>query len=461
VQSVKKYDVIIVGCGPAGIFTAIELIKHAKDKFKILMIDKGADIEERKKTRDYLCGWGGAGAFADGKVNLTHEIGGWLNDILAERELKKLIMYVDKIWQELAPESIVYMPDDDAVAELKMRARRAHLKLISYPTRHIGTDKTAQALFRAKKMLEPYVEIKLKTEVKRILVEDNKVTGIELSDGEKIHGRYVVVAPGRSGAKWFVSEVRRLGIPLRINPVDIGVRVEVLSDVLAELTDIQYEPKLIYYSKTFDDKVRTFCVNPYGFVVKERYEDIVTVNGHSYQNKKSDNTNFAILVTSYFTWPFKDPIEYGKSIARLANLLSGGSVLVQRLGDLLRGRRSTPERISRSAVEPTLTDAIPGDISYALPHRILTDILEMLEALNKIAPGVYSDHTLLYAVEVKFYSARVDVTTELEAKGIRNLFAIGDGAGITRSLAQASASGVIAARAILRREGLLKESLLF
>jgi len=224
---------------------------------------------------------------------------------------------------------------------------------------------------------------------------------------------------------------------------------------MAELTEILYEPKFLYYSPTYDDVVRTFCVNPRGFVITERYEDVITTNGHSYESKKSDNTNFALLISSRFTEPFKDPISYGKHIARLANLLSGGSVLIQRLGDLKRGRRSTTERLRKSIVEPTLKVAVPGDISYVLPHRHLVGILEALKALDNIAPGIFSDHTLLYVTEVKFYSSRVDVTPEMETKKVKNLFTIGDGAGISRGLAQASATGVIAARAILRREKII------
>jgi uncharacterized FAD-dependent dehydrogenase len=260
---------------------------------------------------------------------------------------------------------------------------------------------------------------------------------------------YVVAVPGRDGAEWFANEALRLKLDMSINPVDIGVRVEVPSVVMEYLTDAVYESKLIYYSKSFDDKVRTFCMNPYGEVVMENNSGLITVNGHSYAERRTENTNFALLVSKTFTEPFKEPISYGKNIATLANMLGGG-VLVQRLGDLLSGRRSTPERIQRGLVEPTLSEATPGDLSLVFPYRHLVSILEMLEAMDKIAPGVYSHHTLLYGAEVKFYSSRPALTPNLETQ-VQNLFAAGDGAGVTRGLAQASASGVIVAREIVNR----------
>jgi len=294
------------------------------------------------------------------------------------------------------------------------------------------------------------VDIATGLEGKHILVDGGRVAGVS-TDESKIYGRYVVLAPGRSGSEWLVSEARRLGLNMTSNPVDLGVRVEAPAAIMEELTNILYEPKFVYYSKQFDDKTRMFCVCPYGRVITERYEDIITVNGESYFDDKTKNTNFAILVSTMFTEPFKEPIAYGKYIARLANIISGG-VIVQRLGDLRRGRRSTPERISRSIVEPTLRSATPGDLSYVLPYRYLTDIVEMLDALDRVAPGIASDHTLLYGVEVKFYSSRLKLSNELETE-IGNLYAVGDGAGVTRSLMQASISGIIAARSILRREG--------
>jgi hypothetical protein len=293
------------------------------------------------------------------------------------------------------------------------------------------------------------LDIRPHCRVKHILVNDSSVTGIALENGEEISADYVVAAPGRAGAKWAQEEARRLGIGSVPSPVDIGVRVEVPAEVLTPLTEAAYEAKLIHYSYTFDDKVRTFCMNPHGEVVIEDLDGLLTVNGHSYSSRKSENSNFAILVSSSFTEPFNDPISYGQYIARLANFLGKG-VIVQRLGDLQAGRRTTAVRLERCLTRPTLKAATPGDLSFALPYRHLIDILEMIEALALLAPGVNSRHTLLYGVEVKFYSNRLRLTSELETH-IRNLFFIGDGAGITRGLIQASASGVIAARSILRR----------
>jgi uncharacterized FAD-dependent dehydrogenase len=285
--------------------------------------------------------------------------------------------------------------------------------------------------------------------VEALTAEGEKIRGVTLSDGSVIHSHFVIAAPGRSGARWMKEQAASLGLKTKATSVDIGVRVELPAVVLRGITDITYESKLIHYSKTFDEKVRTFCMNPYGEVVTEENEGITTVNGHSYARKRSENTNFAILVSSAFTEPFDDPIAYGRYIARLANLLGGGPI-VQRLGDLLAGRRSNPERIARCLTRPTLPSATPGDLSYVFPYRHLLSITEMLEALEKLAPGVYSRHTLLYGVEVKFYSNRIEVTPDMETK-VENLFAVGDGAGISRGLLQASASGMLAARAIAAR----------
>lgn len=294
------------------------------------------------------------------------------------------------------------------------------------------------------------IEFKPRSDVKGLIVKDGIVEGVETVNGEKYYGKYVIVAPGRSGAEWLQSEAQALGLKTLNNPVDVGIRVEVLASVMEELTNALYEPKFIYYSKSFDDQVRTFCVAPYGEVITESYNGVLTVNGQSYAERKTENTNFAILVSTSFTEPFKEPIAYGKYLARLSNLLSGG-VIIQRLGDLESGRRSTPERIARSVVPPTLKNATPGDLSFVLPYRYLADIREMLQALDKITPGIHSRDTLLYGIEVKFYSSRLQLSNCLETK-IRNLFTIGDGAGVTRGLVQASASGVIVAREIIKRE---------
>jgi uncharacterized FAD-dependent dehydrogenase len=295
--------------------------------------------------------------------------------------------------------------------------------------------------------LEPRVAVRTGTTVESITVRGGAATGVTCTDGSRFDADAVIVAPGRQGAAWLVDECRRLGIGVRTNPVDIGVRVEVPAVVLEPLTSVLYESKLIYYAHTFDDPVRTFCMNPHGVVSVENYGDVVTVNGHSYADHKTEYTNFALLVSTDFTQPFDDPITYGKSIARLANLL-GEDIIVQRLGDLLAGHRSTAERLRRSTVHPTLTGATPGDLSFVLPFRHLRDILDMLEALDALSPGVNARDTLLYGVEVKFYSARPQLDQGLQTE-VENLYAIGDGAGVTRGLVQASASGVLAARSIL------------
>jgi len=317
--------------------------------------------------------------------------------------------------------------------------------------RHLGTENCVPLLKKIRNALEKKVDVLFNTPVKEILVENGKVMGVLLENGTRVNADYVICGPGRVGAQWIKNEVQRLGIPSMPSPVDIGVRVEAPASILQKLTDIAYEAKFIYYSKTFDDKVRTFCMNPFGEVVTETIDEIVTVNGHSYANKKTENTNFAILVSNTFTEPFNDPIGYGKYIARLANFLGNG-VIIQRLGDLLDGRRSTPDRINRCITRPTLISATPGDLSFVLPYRHLKSIIEMLEALDRITPGIFSRHTLLYGVEVKFYTNRVKISPALETD-IQNLFLIGDGAGITRGLMQASISGILAGDEILKRTG--------
>ena len=456
-----RADVVIVGCGPAGIFTALELTQRSD--LKIVMVDKGPDIEKRvcltRMGREcagcspcaMLCGWGGAGAFSDGKLTLSADVGGWLENYVGREELTQLIDYVDKMYLAFGAPTTVFGTDADVIEELQRRAQLAGLKLIPVRIRHLGTEKCADVIKAMRDYLSERVRILTERQVARVLVDGSVATGVELVDGTKIHAKYVVLAPGRSGAEWLKKITKELNLKAYNNPVDIGVRVEVPAPVMEPLTKYLYEPKLIYFSKCFDDQVRTFCFNPYGEVITESYEDVITVNGHSFLNKKTKNTNFAILVSTSFTEPFKEPIAYGKYIARLANLLSGG-IIVQRLGDLEEGRRSTPERIKRNIVEPTLKSATPGDLSFVLPYRYLANILEMLQAMDKLAPGVYSRYTLLYGVEVKFYSSRLELTRELETK-VSNLYAIGDGAGITRGLVQASASGVIVARSILQKEG--------
>jgi uncharacterized FAD-dependent dehydrogenase len=455
-----KYDVIIVGAGPAGIFSAIELTE--KNKLNILMLDRGPDINQRKcpASRGFECvhcepclllsGWGGAGAFSDGKLTLSTEVGGWLDQYVSSKELTELVNHVDEIYLKFGATEHVYGTDVEKIEEIERKASLAGLKLIRQKIRHMGTERCGQTLRKMRQELNSKVEFKPKTEVKGLIVKNGTVEGVETVNGEKYFGKYVIVAPGRSGAEWLQSEAQALGLKTLNNPVDVGLRVEVLASVMEELTSVLYEPKFIYYSKSFDDQMRTFCVAPYGEVITESYNGVLTVNGESYAERKTENTNFAILVSTSFTEPFKEPIAYGKYLARLSNLLSGG-VMIQRLGDLESGRRSTPERIARSVVSPTLKNATPGDLSFVLPYRYLADIREMLHALDKIAPGIHSRDTLLYGIEVKFYSSRLQLSNCLETK-IHNLFTIGDGGGVTRGLVQASASGLIVAREIIKRE---------
>jgi len=458
----QQYDVIIVGAGPAGIFSALELANNTD--LRIIMLEKGPDIDKRRcpATRGLGCvncepcsllsGWGGAGAFSDGKLTISTSVGGWLSEYVGEENLSKLINYVDSVYVKYGGNKKVYGEDIDSVERIERKAALAGLTLIKQKIRHLGTENCAEVLQKMRRDLNGKVEIRTRTEVKSLLVKNGAARGVETVNGEKIYGKYVIVAPGRSGAEWLKSEAQSLGLKTLNNPVDVGIRVEVLAVTMEELTNTLYEPKFIYYSKAFDDQVRTFCVNPYGEVITESYGGVISVNGQSYAERKTENTNFAILVSTSFTYPFREPIAYGEYIARLANLLSGG-VIIQRLGDLELGRRSTEERISRSVVKPTLKVATPGDLSFVLPYRYLTDIKEMLMALDKVAPGIYSKDTLLYGVEVKFYSSRLELNSNLETR-IKNLFTIGDGAGVTRGLVQASASGVIVANEIMRRENI-------
>jgi uncharacterized FAD-dependent dehydrogenase len=345
------------------------------------------------------------------------------------------------------------------VEELERRATLADLHLLPMTVRHLGTEHSRGVLREMREFLSGRVEVKVNTVARAVLTEGGTVKGVETEDGQRFECRYLIIAPGREGADWLAREADRLRLTLQTNPIDVGVRVEVPEAVLRELTDALYECKLEYYSKSFDDRVRTFCVCPAGEVTMESTggsDPVTTVNGHSYAERKTNNTNFALLVSTNFTEPFRDPIAYGRYLARLANILSGG-VIVQRLGDLLSGRRSTNERIARGNVQPSLKSATPGDLSFALPYRHLKSIMEMLDAMDRLAPGVASRHTLLYGIEVKFYSSRLALSNNLESE-IANMFAAGDGAGVTRGLVQASASGVVAAREIMKRAGVVAHS---
>ncbi len=453
-----NYDVAIIGAGPAGIFAALELTKQPG--LRVAVVEKGLDLPPRVAVRAgemsapeganiMLEGFGGAGAFCDGKLTITAQVGGHLAEHLGEQAAAELIGEVDQQWQQFGAPEKLYGADEEVVADISHRAMLCGMKLVTVPLRHIGSDHTAQVLAAMRETLGERVDVLTNTTAEKLIAQNGSIRGVVLSDGRELTADFVIAAPGRSGAAWLRGEALRLGLSTEAGAVDLGVRVEVPAAIVRELTDNLFEFKLLYWSPTFDNLVRTFCVCPYGEVVTVRTGDVITVNGHSYENRHTNNTNFAILVTSRFTEPFDDPIGYGQYIARLANLLGEG-VLIQRLGDLRRGRRSTDHRISHSIIQPTLPEATAGDLSYVLPYRHLTAILEMIDALDELAPGVGDPHTLLYGVEVKLYSSRLQLTEQLETE-VAGLYACGDGAGLTRGLIQASASGVAAARAIHRQ----------
>lgn len=462
----QQVDVLVIGAGPAGIFTALELNKLQPER-KVLIVDQGRGIDKRvcpERTQGFcskckVCsitsGWSGAGAFSDGKLSLSPEVGGRITDYMTEQEARELIHYADQYYLDCGANEEVFGLNSQRIEDIAYEARKHHIRLVACPVRHLGTERAYQVLKEMYRRLtqNPNFTFWELSKAEDLLVEDQQVTGAIIDkNGQpvRVTAQYVVVAPGRGGAQWLKEQTDKLHMKTVNNEVDIGVRVEVPNGVMDHLTRDLYEAKLVYYSDTYENKVRTFCMNPGGVVSGELYEDhLAVVNGHSYGDAalKTENTNFAILVSTHFTEPFNQPIEYGKYIAQLANMLTGGGIMVQRLGDLLKGRRTTESRLTKSSTIPTMKGAVPGDLSYVLPERYLSSIVEALRAFDKIAPGLYSKDTLLYGVEVKFYSSKLQVNNHFETE-INHLYAIGDGAGITRGLMQASATGIVVARDI-------------
>ena len=461
-----RYDVIILGTGEAGIFAAYEMAEQCP-KARVLVLDQGPDIYHRScpivagkvkacihcKVCDTMCGFGGAGAFSDGKYNFTTAFGGWLTDFMPEKEVMELIDYVDSLNVKHGATTETFSTFTPEALALKKRALEHDLHLLSAKVKHLGTEKNLQILTNIYEHIADKHTFRFNTAVTAIQAEPDGRYSVVTEQGEVYTADYLIAAPGRSGAEWFANQCKDLGLELLNNQVDIGVRVELPALVFEHITDVVYESKLVYRTKQYGDSVRTFCMNPYGHVVAENVEGINTVNGHSYSDPalRSENTNFALLVSNRFTEPFDQPYRYGKHIASLSNMLAGG-VLVQRFGDLVKGVRTNDHRMSKSFTRPTLTAAVPGDLSLALPKRQLDDIIEMIYQLDKLAPGTANYDTLLYGAEVKFYSSRLSLSSELETE-LPGMFAVGDGAGITRGLAQAGASGVKVARVIADRLG--------
>ena len=465
-----KYDVIIVGAGPAGYFCAYELMKKAPEK-KVLLVEKGQDIYHRNcpvlnhklekcpinKNKYSGCfpscamtnGFGGAGAFSDGKFNITTEFGGWLTDIMDDDQLINLIKYVDSINLEHGATTVITNPYTDKVREIEKRAIAVGLKLLRANVRHIGTEENLKILAKIYEELKEHIEMIYKTSMTDIIIEDGVCKGVVC--GEKLYSADTVfIAIGRDGAAFLEQMLAKHNATLMNNQVDIGVRVETNDIVMEEINSHLYEGKFIF-NTSVGTQVRTFCSNPSGHVVVENDSGTILANGHAYSDPKlgSKNTNFALLVSHKFAEPFDRPNEYAHAVSRLANQLSCGSVIVQKYGDIKSGRRSTKKRIDEGFVRPTLKEAVPGDLGLALPYNTMKSIIEMIEALDHVTPGIANEHTLLYGVEAKFYSSRPRVKKTLEMEEIKNLYVGGDGAGLTRGLSQAGASCVHVARNII------------
>lgn len=465
-----KYDVILVGAGPMGIYAAYELMLKKPD-LKVLLIDKGRNIYNRKcpilEKKLKKCptsadgsigckpgcsmttGFGGSGAYSDGKFNITSEFGGWMTDYLNEDEVIDLIKYVDEINLKHGAPKIITDPYTKEVFEIEKKGIAVGLKLLRSQVRHLGTEINLKLLANIYEEMKSIIDYSFEKAVDDIIVEDNMVKGIILEDGSIYYADYVVLGVGRNGSEWLTETLGKYNVKFKNNRVDLGVRVETNDIIMDEINRSLYEGKFIY-NTSVGTQVRTFCSNPSGHVVVENHNGVMLCNGHSYNDSKlgSENTNFALLVSQEFDEPFNDPNEYAYEISKLANKLSNGSVIVQKYGDIKKGRRSTKKRIQEGFVKPTLKEAVPGDLGLVLPYNFMKSLIEMIEALNYVSPGIASDHTLFYGVEAKFYSDRPVVNDKFETS-IKHLFVGGDGAGITRGLAQAGANGVKIARVII------------
>ncbi len=467
----KQYDVIIVGAGPAGIFTAYELM-HKSSK-KVLLIDKGMDIYTRKcpilegkidkcpapsRRKDFAgclpaCsitdGFGGAGAYSDGKFNITTEFGGWMTDFLSDEEVLQLIKDVDTINLEHGAPKTITDPASTEVLDIEKRAYGAGLKLLRSEVRHLGTELNLEILKSIFETMKGTVDFAFKQAVLDIIVKDNEVQGVQMSDGTEIYASQVVLVPGRDGSKWLGETMSKHGVKASSNQVDIGVRVETSDIVMQEINKYLYEGKFIF-NTSVGTRVRTFCSNPSGHVVVENHSGTMLANGHAFKDKElgSPNTNFALLVSHKLT-DYDRPNDYAHMVSKLANEISNGSIIIQSYGDIIKGRRSTEKRIKELFINPTQKTAIPGDLGLVLPYNTMKSLIEMMDALETITPGIASEHTLFYGVEAKFYSSRFDVNNEFESQ-IKGLYLGGDGSGITRGLAQAGANGLAIARNIIK-----------
>lgn len=469
----SSYDVIIVGAGPAGIYSAYEFMSKAPS-LKVLLIDKGRDIYSRRcpilmgKVKhcpvnpsgesgclpacSMTAGFGGSGAYSDGKFNITSEFGGWMTDYLPEETVLDLIKYVDSINLKHGAPTELTDPYTKEVLEIEKKGIAVGLKLLRSQVRHLGTEVNLEILKSIYEEMKPHIDYAYATEVKDIIVEDNVIKGVILKDETSIKAKHVLLAVGRNGSEWLVDVLSKHGLQMHNNRVDIGVRVETNDIIMSDINKYLYEGKFIY-NTSVGTSVRTFCSNPSGHVVIENHNGTMVCNGHAYHDPKlgSKNTNFALLVSQEFDEPFKDANEYAIRLSRIANKLSNGAVIVQKYGDIKKGRRSTQKRIDEGFVNPTLKEAVPGDLGLVLPYNTMKSLIEMIEALDHVTPGIANDHTLLYGVEAKFYSDRPEVNDKFETK-ITNLYVAGDGAGITRGLAQAGANGVWVARDIISKE---------